>query len=146
MAKDKRLGLSPRVSKPKEVHEEVYDDAIKASELRGREDILIEFNVPDTGTRQKKTGRRFGTPVKWHPRNKTLEVKVVGHNKNYEIAQSQCICAWRTDLPPENKRPKVYVMKPDSEGKMRCKKNPLYRLQLLEMTKGDRDKVNILWE
>lgn len=145
MNKTKNLGLSPRKFVKKEVHD-IYDDEVRASELEGREDILIEFNVPDTGTRQKKTGRHFGTVVKWHPRNRTLEVKVVGHDRNFEITKSQCFCAWRTELPPENKRPNLYVMKPDREGKMKRKKNPLYRLRLLEMTKGDRDKVMILWE
>lgn len=146
MNKTKNLGLSPRKFVKKEVQEEVHDDEIKASELEGKEDILIEFNVPDTGTRQRITGRHMGTVVKWHPRNKTLEVKVVGHDRNFEITQSQCFCAYRTELPPENERPKMFVMKPDREGKMKRKKNPLYRLQLLEMTKGDRDKLEVLWE
>lgn len=128
------------------MHQQIYDGEIKASDTIGQEDILIAFNVPEVKARQKISGRHLGTPVKWHPRNSTLEVKVVGQNRNFEINQKECICAWRTELPPESKRPKMFVMRPDSEGKMKRGKNPLYRLKLLEMTKGDRDKLKILWE
>ncbi len=129
-----------------EVHQQIYDGEIKASDTVGREDILIAFNVPEVKTRQKITGRHLGTPVKWYPRKRILEVKVVGQNRNFEINQKECIYAWRTELPPESKRPKMFLMRPDMGGKMKRVKNPLYRLKLLEMTKGDRDKLEILWE
>lgn len=145
MSKQKNLGLSPRRYRKKEEHE-VYDDSIKASETVGREDILIQFWTPGDKPGQKKTGRHFGSAIQWHSRKHSLVVKALDIDRNFEIEEGHCITAWRTELPPESKMPKKTVERAGKDGQLKRVPNPLFRLQLMEMTKGDRDKLRVIWD
>lgn len=147
MNKEKKLGLSPRIyKKNKEVHEEIFDDEIKASETVDRPDILVRFWVPDVSMKQRITGRRTGIAIRWHPRNRTLEVKVIGMERIFKIEKKLCICAYRTEMPPKSKLPPKTVVRVGKDGKEKKVSNPLYWPKIMEMTKKDRDKLKVIWE
>lgn len=129
-----------------EVREEVYDGEIKASETVGKEDVQIQFLTPENKLDQKIKGRQMGKAIRWHSRNKTLDVKVHFQDKVFEIEKKLCICAYRTEMPPKSKLPPKYVQRPQKDGTIKRIPNPLYRLKLMEMTKKDRDKLKVIWE
>jgi len=140
MNKEKRLGLSPRrYKKNEEACEEIYDDEIRASDCVGRDNIQIQFWTPQ-GKRQ------MGEAVRWHPRKKTLDVKLLFMDRVFEIEKIQCACAYRTEMPSNSKLPSKTVVRVGKDGKEKKVPNPLWRLKVLEITKQDRDKLRVIWE
>jgi hypothetical protein len=151
MTKEKTVGLTHRVFK-EEVREEIFDGEIKASETVDKDNILIQFWTPAVKVGQHVTGNHFGKAIRWRRTHiddelvYVLTVKVLFQDSNFDVEKRQCICAWRTEMPPESQLPPKTVMRPQKDGSIKRVPNPLWRLKFMEMTKKDRDKLKVIWE